>query len=354
MAVTDNKRPAEEEPEEQVAEKKQKTEETPAEEEVAETVEETEDAEEVDEEEVDEDEEDDLDDEECDEDDEDACGSEDFDEEADFDSDEGDFDEDDYDEEEEDDAPPEYTLEAFKDVEGMTEEDVESFNNTYKDFEEHLAKHAEETEQEAMVLGQPQLIRPVPKSVDDFKEHLPHIYICPEAIQFRTEVEAKQQEIEENLEKECEEKSSEVSKEQYEETVAELIIKRASKLAQLYVEKIGEVKEFGDKTEDKDIKVFLHMLLCFTDMLVSGHILTMEFKDDEKDMPKQILSKAAEQWRKFLGMPLDDLKKFEITEKDRTAVQTWTKQIKESLKEGETGECGEAYKEFEIEFEETK
>lgn len=102
--------------------------------------------------------------------------------------------------------------------------------------------------------------------------------------------------------------------------------------------------------EGKDLKVFMHKLLCFTDMLVSGHVLSMEFPDGSKNIPKECLTMVSKEWQKISEIKVEELEKALVTKRDRDSIFKWTTQIKESLK---TGECGEDYKDFEIEFEKT-
>lgn len=238
--------------------------------------------------------------------------------------DEEDDDEDDDDDDDDNDDPADvmFSLEDFEDVPGLTEEDLEVFQQAFNEFVEELATESEQQGTEQMLLQKPTALRPVPKTKQDFWDNLIVAQIPPDAQAKKVAIGEAFAELQFPIPDDADVND--------EEKMSEYLREHAKKQILILTK---ELEEYEKLLSDEKYDTLFMMLLVFTDVCFDRHDAQNLFstESDVKGVT-DMLDRLAVLWKKTLSQTEEVLK---VTAKVKKGVRSFIGQCITDLRSGE-------------------
>jgi hypothetical protein len=224
-----------------------------------------------------------------------------------------------------------FTLRDFEGVEGMNEEKLKLFQDSFNDFVDEISQKGETDEKEPMLLEKPTNLRPVPQSVADFRERMVVAYLPKEFSD-------RKQEIGEHMDEACValedmaehiQDASDDANGMSQEAIDKLVVDTVTKQLAVFSKELEAVE--AQITAAAWPKAFLHSLILMDSIFdVDLHSMFSDSTDDAE--VRKLLARFAGVWKQVLAQSDEAL---EIDARMRGGIVNFISASIEDLRAGE-------------------
>jgi len=189
----------------------------------------------------------------------------------------------------------------------ITDEQLEKFNTAFDEFMQEL----DESNDQPMVMGKPNAIRPIPTTKEEFKNNLPWINLSEAVNEFsdsvRTEIETAGEQIEEALE-ELEEKefeNDEAKEAEVEKVMESLHRERVEATFKIFNKTFDTLEKAVEADDDK--KDLWGKFIVTTDAVFDEEVHTLFVEEKDAARAVALVGRLESVWNKLAALKDDEI-----------------------------------------------